>query len=379
MRTSPLHVALDCRVVAPRYPGIGRATRETARAMATGQESVRLSLLAQTGHVDATIAALTESSNVDLVEVPAALRSPADQLCLPMVLGRLRPDLYHAPYFAVPVLAGTPLMPPVVVTLYDLIPLLLPDRPRSALERLVIQRWIHLAATRATRIVVPSEQTAADLRRFLPAVTPKIRVVPLGVTPGVTPHKAPRGGPRPALPKAAGSERYLLYVGSNKPHKNLLRLIEAFAALDEPRYRLVIAGAWDRRYPESAAAVTRLNLGDRVTFYHDPDDEALDSLYAGAHAFVFPSLYEGFGLPVLEAMAAGLPVATSERGALRDVAGQAALTFDPRSREGMSAALSRLIGDQDLRRRLKAAALAQAARFSWERTARELCHVYEEI
>jgi len=364
---SDLHVAVDCRVVDPHYPGIGRAVLETVRALARDERAPRLSLLVPpTTPPELVELAADSGGRVSLAPMRSRLRAPADQWALPRALARLRPDVYHAPYYAVPAVIPVPM----VLTVYDLIPQLFPQYwPNHAL-RAAIDVWTHYAIRRADRVIAISESTASDLARLVPSAAGKTRVALLGVTP--RPHAI-------STQQDAAAEPYLLYVGSNKPHKNLPRLVAAFAHLTpDVAGRLVIAGAWDNDYPQARDEVHRRGLAARVTFEHRPSDRRLDALFTNATAFVFPSLYEGFGLPVLEAMAAGLPVATSARGSLGEVAGDAALLFDPTSDEEMAAALRRLLRDEALRARLAAAGRARASLFPWSRTARDTLEVYRE-
>ncbi len=368
---SHLHVAVDCRVVSAHFPGIGRATLETVRALTAHEHAPRLSLLVEAQQPPPALAALA-GQRVQLVPMTTKLRSPADQWALPLLLRRLRPDIYHASYYAIPVaLPGR-----VVVTIYDLIPRLFPAYWPNPVMRYTINAWTAYAARRADRVVACSESTARDIARLLPGAARKVRVARLGVAARAAAAWEATG------PTDASGAPYLLYVGSNKPHKNLPRLAAAFARAvretDTPA-NLVIAGAWDDRYPEAVDAVRRHELAARVRFEHRPSDERLDRLYADARGFVFPSLYEGFGLPVLEAMAAGLPVATSARGSLGEVAGDAALLFDPTDEEAISVALRRLLRDDALCATLAAAGRERAQLFPWSRTATETRAVYADL
>ena len=189
-------------------------------------------------------------------------------------------------------------------------------------------------------------------------------------------------------------ERYVLYLGSNKPHKNLVRLIEAWqiaptgsksANQQIPDHvsrftfrasRLVIAGAWDDRYPEARQRVAALGLSDSVMFLGPVAEAGLPALYAGAELFVFPSLHEGFGFPVLEALACGTPVICSNVSSLPEVAGSAALQIDPRDTDALAAAMDRVLGDTALAEELRQRGLQQAARFTWAQTAQQTLAVY---
>jgi alpha-1,3-rhamnosyl/mannosyltransferase len=364
---SALHIAVDCRVVDPRYPGVGRAALETARALAELGAARRLSLLIPPGEPSPDLAALGGYGGVELVDVGAPIRTPADQWALPRLLRKLRPDVYHATYFAVPALVPGRM----VVTIYDLIPRLFPQYWPNGLIRSTINAWMAYAVRRAARVITCSHNTANDIARLLPAAVAKVRVVPLGVSPW-TVERPPQA--------AATAAPYLLYVGSNKPHKNLPRLVAAFARI-APRTaaNLIVAGAWDARYPEARDEVRRRGLDGRVRFEPQPSPTRLADLYTGATGFIFPSLYEGFGLPIVEAMVAGVPVATSDRGSLREVTGDAALLFDPTDESASAAAMERLLTDQELRTQLSARGRARAALFPWNRTAQETWTVYEEV
>jgi glycosyltransferase involved in cell wall biosynthesis len=181
----------------------------------------------------------------------------------------------------------------------------------------------------------------------------------------------------------------VLFVGINKPHKNLVRLIEAFGRLLQQgsSATLVLAGPWDDRYPEAKAAAAsmpgrrpgNLPTGERVRFLGPVADADLPALYAAATVFVLPSLYEGFGLPVLEAMACGAAVACSNTSSLPEIAGDAALTFDPQDVEAIAGAIGQLLGDEELRGRMVQAGLVQAAGFTWEKTAALTLAVYRQV
>lgn len=353
-------------MVAPAFPGIGRATIEMVRALAEAGPPARFSLLYGPGEPPQELSGVAAHAGFEVVRVAAAPRSPADQVETPRVLRRLRPQVFHAPYYAIPLYVPGR----VVVTIHDLITRIFPLYWPNPLTRAVINRWTQYAAYRADAVLAVSRSTAADVARLLPGAARKVRVAPNGV-------RARHSGADAAT---AGSVPYLLYVGSNKPHKNLDRLVGAFGRVaGEVRGNLVIAGAWDPRYDGVAIRTRRDGLDGRVIFERGPSDERLDRLYAGATAFVFPSLYEGFGLPVLEAMAAGLPVATTNRGALREVAGDAALLLDPLDEASIAAALRRLLSDSTLRAELAGLGRLQAARYPWSRTAEATWAVYEEV
>jgi glycosyltransferase involved in cell wall biosynthesis len=171
---------------------------------------------------------------------------------------------------------------------------------------------------------------------------------------------------------------FVLTLALKRPHKNLKRLLEGLALIPRDRRPvLVLAGHATPYERDLRTHAARLGLDEDVRFVGWVPNEELEGLYRASTCFVFPSLYEGFGLPVLEAMARGVPVACSDRGALVEVAGQAAILFDPEQPQAIAAAIERLLGDPGERERLSRAGRANAARFSWAETARRTLRVYE--
>ena len=357
-----LHVVFDARSVTDHYPGIGRYGSGLTHALAR-REDVRLTLLVDPGAAN-TFHSLPD---VERIAAPYRLSGVRQQWAVPAIVRRLAPDIYHSPYYLMPYR-----MPcPVVVTFYDLIPLLVPGTHHTGFQP--IYRWTHrLAAAVARRMIAISRATAADLTRLMGFPTERIIPIALGVGeefhPGAA-HELAGVRRRYALP-----DEYALYVGTNKPHKNLARLIEAWA-LAEPAHTLVVAGGEDTRFPGAVDLAEK--FGARIVATGGIAESDLPALYAGARFFVFPSLYEGFGLPVLEAMASGTPVICSNTSSLPEVAGDAALLVDPLEVGELAESIVRLSADESLRESLRGEGLARASRFSWERTASETAAVYE--
>ncbi|HMQ32356.1 MAG TPA: glycosyltransferase family 1 protein, partial [Chloroflexaceae bacterium] len=290
---------------------------------------------------------------------------------------RLGLALLHAPYFVRPVL-GLPC--PAVVTLYDLLGRHMPAT-LSWRGRLLYRASLALSLRQAAAVVTISESARADIARLYGLPAARLAVTPLAAD--------ARFSPRPAAEVAAARarhglpERYALYVGSNKPHKNLLALLRAWELLGRgPGHggrMLAIAGHEDRKHPELRRYVGERGLSAGLRLLPNLPDADLPALYSGAEVFVFPSLYEGFGLPPLEAMACGVPVLCSAAASLPEVVGDAALTFDPASPEALAEGLARLLGDAELRRELRARGLRRAREFSWRRTALGTLRVYEAV
>jgi glycosyltransferase involved in cell wall biosynthesis len=235
---------------------------------------------------------------------------------------------------------------------------------------------IPTAAHRSHRVIVDSQSTRADVRRFLHVPERKLDVVPLGV--GTTTACAPEAADVLRERHALGARRVALSVSAKRPHKNLVRLLEALAAIaPERRPVLVIPGyptPYERELRERAA---QLGVAADVRLLDWVSGPELEGLYALADVFVFPSLYEGFGLPVLEAMRRGVPVACSDRSSLPEVAGDAALLFDPEDARAITSAIERVLGDPAQAERLRAAGRVQAARFTWAATARATVASYD--
>lgn len=251
---------------------------------------------------------------------------------------------------------------PQVTVVHDVLPLFFPtDLPR---QQWYFRRFVS-AVLRVTRVMVAdSAQTREDVLHHYGFDPSRVLVV----VPGVD-HARFRPAPDTATPPF-GLTRYFLYVGNLLPHKNLPRLLTAFSRVRGDA-TLVIAGYRDPRYwPDLAARAHALGIAEKVKSLDFVPTDALPALYAGALAVVIPSLYEGFGLPVVEAMACGAPVVASKTGGLREAAGDAAVLVDPHDEEAITEALQRLADDADLRRQLATLGLAHAAQFTWEMTAR---------
>jgi len=234
--------------------------------------------------------------------------------------------------------------------------------------------------THADRIIADSEHTRRDILRHFQVPDEKIDVVPLGVEDRFRPGDPAETGR--ALERYGIRRPYLLYVGSIETRKNLVRALEAFAGIrDRPEaagVRFVLAGRQGPGGEEVLQALERLRLGDRAAWTGYVELADLPHLYAGAEIFVFPSLYEGFGLPVLEAMACGTAVITSRTTSLPEVAGDAALLVDPGSAEEIAEAMRSLLARPPLRDEYVRRGLARARLFPWERTARDTLGVYRK-
>jgi alpha-1,3-rhamnosyl/mannosyltransferase len=234
------------------------------------------------------------------------------------------------------------------------------------------------AVTRASHIITPSRSTRDDVLKLLPVDPERVSVVPEGVDPIFAPRPANEVAARLA-PLGLRAGEYLLYVGTIEPRKNLLRLLQALDLAGATTGPLVLAGGHGWNNAAIRTAVERLARTGRVRSLGYVPDELRPVLLTGARAFVYPSLYEGFGLPPLEAMACGTPVLTSNVSSLPEVVGDAALFVNPDDVDALATGLARLWRDETLRADLRARGLAQARQFSWERTARATLDVYRAV
>lgn len=300
------------------------------------------------------------------------------QFLLPWQLRRLEVDACHFTNNVAPAWGAQPM----VLTIHDMSLWLFPEyhtRKRLAAMRPILP----LAARRAAAVVTVSQSARDDIVRALKLPAGKVHVI----------YEAPADSFRPLPPgpildtarrrlqrRYQTPDRFLLYVGTIEPRKNLTRLLEAFAHLAPAiSHHLLFVGQRGWKDSQVFAAVERLDLAGRVHFLGFVPDDDLLALYNLAEALVFPSLYEGFGLPVVEAMACGIPVITSNRGALAEIAGGAAELVDPVDVGSISAGLERVLNDAARQAQLRDLGLARAAQFHWEQTAAQTRAVYQQV
>ena len=339
--------------------GAGRYALELVPGLLEVDPSLRLTVFvnrdAPTALADAPWA-----NEVQWVRLPTRFSNrthlPGQAFALPLVAVRRRLDVVHS-------LAngGPPLTIGArrVVTLLDLIWLHQREAWGTPAAVRTMALLTRISARTADRVITISDSARVDIVSNFGLAPEKVDVTPLGVR---IPAKQP---PRPSDAVAP----VVLCVAQKRPYKNLGSLIHAVAQLPEERPTLVLPGAPTEHEAELRALAARLGVTDQVRFLAWVSDEELETLYAEATCFVLPSLIEGFGLPVLEAMARGVPVACSDRPALPEVAGDAALLFDPTDQAAVTDAVRRLINDPGLRAQLSTRGLERAKQFTWRRTA----------
>jgi glycosyltransferase involved in cell wall biosynthesis len=364
-------VAIDARKL--HDFGIGTYIRNLLRHLARIDHDTEYILLCR----DADMGVPRQlGENFRAVREPSPNYSIREQVHIPYLLVRERPDVYHAPHYVLP-----PAVPcRSVVTIHDTIHLMfpqyLPNRGAYAYARSLM--WA--AAKRSDRILTVSESSKRDIIHYFNVDPEKIVVVynALDERFSVEPTAEEIARVRERFQLDHG---FVLYVGNIKPHKNLVRLIEAFDGLRREGFeelKLLIIGDEISKWPALRRAVHRLKLHKHVRFLGFQSDETLASLYRLAAVFVFPSLYEGFGLPPLEAMASGTPVVTSNVSSLPEVAGDAAVLVNPYDAIDIKDGIKRVLTDPELREDLRRKGLQRAREFSWERSVARTREIYVE-
>jgi glycosyltransferase involved in cell wall biosynthesis len=373
-----LRIAFDIRTLRDDYPGIGRLIDNLLRALLPQLEGDTLVLLhdPEAPQTRYDLAALREAPGVEWVEFAVPPRSLSQQWKLPALLRHLRVDLLHAPYYFT-AYRGLPC--PLVVSVHDLIPLACPQSMPSPLDRLAFGAAVRLAVGAAQRVLTCSQATRNDLVRLLGTPADKVTVTPYAAAPVFMPLPAGEGRRMRELYRVP--PRYFLHVGTNKPHKNLETLLDAYyryytMAPVEGRASLVLVGPEDPRYVSSRRLVAQHGLHSAVLALGSVPDDDLRVLYSNAVAVAVPSVYEGFGLPALEAMACGAPVLAADATSLPEVTGDAALLLPPLDATVWAQALARIAGDPALQADLRTRGLARAAEFTWQRTASETLAAY---
>jgi glycosyltransferase involved in cell wall biosynthesis len=376
-----MKIAIDARWIFPRMSGIGRVTENLITHLGRIDRENRYLVLFNDDSLRARYGETWKGHpNLETTLIPWSIFSPLGQIGLAPFLRRAGADVFHSTNYFIPLsLRG----PKAVITIHDLIPLMFPEfTPRAKKTRFhFFFRWvIRRCVRRADRVIAPSRCTKNDILSRLGVPEPKVAVVYNGVDEKYRPLDP--AAARRRLPSAVDpSVPFALFVGRLDPYKNAAALVRAFAIfLRETGEdgRLVLASHRDARYPEVFAEIGASGCSDRIVFLDGISEEEIIALYASARAVVLPSLYEGFGLPPLEAMACGAAVICSDRGALPEVVGEAALIAAPVP-EALAAALKRIWRDEKLRSDLRGKGLRRAAQFSWEKTAREHLAVYQSL
>jgi glycosyltransferase involved in cell wall biosynthesis len=359
-----VRVVVDARLLGTRDVGSGVYTRLVLQGLSRLAGDHEWALICRARPE----ARLSLDSRFVWHELPEAalLDERWEQLVLPEVVAGLGPDAYYAPTGVLPAVKTCP----QVVTIHDVGVVDEPGFYPSALWR-YLSKWIAAAARQADSVITVSERSKTGICRAYGLAESKVRVTPLAADDIFEPA-TDREQWRQVLGGYGVNGPYLLSVGALEPNKNLKAVVEAYqlaggaARLGQP---LVLVGGAGGAAAELDRLVARMGIRGDVVFTGYVPREHLPALYAGATCFVWASLYEGFGLPPLEAMACGVPVISSDRTAMPEVLGDAALLVDPTRPQAIADALAAVVSNTDARERLRQAGLRRAAGFSWQRTA----------
>ena len=362
-----MKIAIDVRKW--RDYGIGTYVRNVVRHLARLDRETTYLLFCNPAD-ESTLRDLAENF-VPVVDGSSHYRL-REHISIPLKLRRLGAELLHSPHYVRPLFCPVP----SVVTIHDCIHLLFPQYlPNQMAFRYA--RFVMGSAIRNSAIVFTvSEASRADILRFYPETDPaKVHVVPNAIDAQLLEDPGPDERER-VRERYQIRGRFVLFAGNVKPHKNLERLIRAFARVrfqeGNEDLRLVVIGDDVSRYGSLRRTADEAGVRQDVRFFGFVPHETLAALYRMATVFAFPSLYEGFGLPPLEAMACGTPVVTSRISSLPEVVGDGALLVDPYNEEEIAQGISRVLDDEDLRARLVERGLKRAASFSWERSVRQI-------
>jgi glycosyltransferase involved in cell wall biosynthesis len=362
-----MRIGIDARNLVSPLSGISRYIIETTRHLAALGGEIYLYLPESTPAQES----LPPSVKLDISTFRGALpRIVWGNVFLPKLLQRDKIDVFWGPAHRLPLISAPNI--PTVVTIHDLVWHHAPSTMR--LKGWLAERaFMGSAIRRATEIVAVSHTTREDICALYPATRDKISVV----WPGCTRLPAPAvAAVYPGL-----SQPYMLFVGTLEPRKNLVNLLRAYALLPDAvraGWQLVIAGGQGWKLDHLESIIAELNITQNVLLTGFVSDAELGALYANAEFLVMPSFYEGFGLPIIEANAAGIPALTSCLSSMPEVGGDAALLVDPESPESISNGLKSMMTDKELYQTLSAATKTNAARFTWENSAKELVGVFEQ-
>lgn len=381
-----MHIGLDITSAMTQTAGIGRYTRELIRALfALDSDHTYTLFYASQKRLEPPFDTLPRG--VRLRRLPFHDRWLARiwhklQLPIPVELITGRIDLFHSPDFTLP-----PTLPRTrtLLTVHDLSFMRDPDSAVPALRRF-LEKAVSRSVARAQRVLADSQATKDDLVSLFGTPSEKIEVLLSGVDTRFQPIQNPTALAAVRAKYNLGNDLLVLSVGTIQPRKNYTRLIQAFAQVvaqwdsaQRGQLTLVIAGGKGWMFDAIFAEVTRLGLEGRVKFTGFVDDVDLPALYSASTLFVYPSLYEGFGLPVLEAMACGIPTIASNLSSIPEVVGSAGLLIDPLDINAIAAAIIVLLKDMSARDVYRQAGIQRAAHFTWEAAAKQLLSIYAEM
>jgi glycosyltransferase involved in cell wall biosynthesis len=375
----PIDIVVDARMLLPYQTGVGSYLMGLASGLCSSPGNHQVEFWLQAGlPVDHPVWSLGNERLI-LRRSTISHMSLSQHWVIPAELRRRKPDLFHYPHFDLP--WGVP--GPVIATIHDLKYIARPDFfPRMGkTKRLVMLAMMRHTVRRAQRVIAVSESTRRDVIGWLGAEPERVRVISEGVDP-IYFERSTQVELDCLLERYRLAQPYFLFVGERRPHKNLVGLLNAYQdfcrSISRP-YLLVIAGKRYAEYTEPERLAEELGVSQSVRFLEYVPQADLPLLYQGAEAFILLSHYEGFGIPVLEAMASGVPVVVARNTALPEVVGEAGLQVPADEPQEVAEALRRLTSGDSLRQDFIYRGLARAQQFNWVRCARETLALYQEV
>lgn len=376
-----MRIVIDGRYINDRFPGIGRYTYNLLRSLGklNTQDELIVLINSKLKNSRFDLSSFSEQPCFRLVDCHIPRFLPAEMLCLPIVVHRLNPSVFHSPFFLRPY----PLFCPCVITLHDLIPLQSFKNTNGLLNQMIFWFGAKLACHLSAAILTPSVYSARSIQRWCKNLDNRLHIIPLAADPLI--QRQPTSIVDRMRRKFDLRKPYVLYVGSHLPHKNLESLVLAWSRImsSTPRYdylyQLVLAGREFPGYSKIRNLVEQLDLKTSVRFLGEVEEDNLSALYSGADLFVFPSIIEGYGLPVIEAMACGTPVICSKACSLPEVADGAAWMIDPDNIDSLSNAINQFLHSPNLRKKFAQKGMARCAQLTWDATAQATHIVYQMV
>jgi glycosyltransferase involved in cell wall biosynthesis len=374
-----MKILIDCTQITRNKAGVGAYALNLITELLQRQgRDLQIMLLVQDDDPDFAFA----QERAQIIRVPAKFfrylpfRFVLEQFYIPRLTRKHKVDVLHSLHYSFPLLRTRARK---IVTVHDMTSFIMPE-VHTRIKVYYFRFFLSAGSSLADALIFVSNSTSEDWKHYFPKFSKPTFVIPHGKASIFRPD-LPTEKIRSVQQKYNLTKPYLLYVGTIEPRKNLTRLVEAFAQLAQsfPQYCLVLAGMKGWKYTDLFAAIRSLNLQSRVIFTGFIAEEDKPYLISGSELFVYPSLYEGFGMPVLEAMACGTPTLTSNTSSLSEVAGEGALLVEPTSVEDIASGLKRLLTDAALRDSFCQKALHQASLFGWGSAANMTIQAYRTV
>ena len=362
-----MNIAIDARMIL--HSGIGTYTRNLVTNILDIDESNIYTLLGKKEE----LSKYAQKNNVSIKEFHSPIYSISEQAIAPLKLWNT--EFLHCPHYNIPVVYEGEM----VVTVHDLIHLIFPQFLKSRAAYFYAKSLFKLVAIRAKKIIAVSENTKADIVNYLGIKKDKVVVIYNGVS-EIFKKEVSQEECEKLRDKLNLHARYILNVSNMKTHKNIETLIKAYSKLRKQgiEQKLLLVGGKKDRIRELQVYAEQFNVAEYVIFLQNIDFEDLPSIYQICDVFVFPSFYEGFGLPLVEAMASRVPVVTSDVSSMPEVVGNAGITIEPKDADSLAEAIEKVISDSNLRNNMVREGTKQVEKFNWQDTARKTLDVYKK-